>query len=172
MTIVKNMHIGEQIKKKRKELGLSAEKLAERLSIKAATNIYKWENGSMPSDPEEYQRILAWLHGSENGVNSTITMRAEDRIAELLRDKEVLRESIQLSLNALLEGHEVIKLKIDSSLNDLSGKIAALGETVGQSKQLLDRFVAGEDSKGAVLPYTYKGKSSRAPKGNKNDKQE
>lgn len=54
------MNIGEQIKKKRKIDKISVPKLALLLGLKQE-NIYKWERGSKPSDPEEYQKITTWL---------------------------------------------------------------------------------------------------------------
>lgn len=57
--------IGELIKDKRKAERLSAEDLALKLGLKKE-NIYKWEKGSKPSDPEDYTKINAWLNNLEN----------------------------------------------------------------------------------------------------------
>lgn len=58
------MGIGEDIKAKRKADRLSANDLAIKLGLKME-NIYKWESGSIPSDPEEYAKVAAWLNNSE-----------------------------------------------------------------------------------------------------------
>lgn len=50
------MVTGKDIKAKRKELGLSVVKLAHKLKL-PADNIYKWEKGTRPSDPEDYKKI-------------------------------------------------------------------------------------------------------------------
>lgn len=57
--------IGERIKEKRKAERLSAEDLAIKLNINRA-NVYKWEKGSKPSDPEEYKRLMDWLNNGDN----------------------------------------------------------------------------------------------------------
>jgi len=47
---------GQEIKAKRIELKLSAPQLGARLGIDPE-NIYKWEKGTKPSDPDDYKKI-------------------------------------------------------------------------------------------------------------------
>ena len=61
------MFDGKKIKEKRVSLKWSAEKLAKHLKVKAG-NIYKWEKGIKPSDPEEYMRVINWLNDSKETV--------------------------------------------------------------------------------------------------------
>lgn len=56
------MFDGRVIRKKRKELKLSAPQLAELLQVNLQ-NLYKWEKGTKPSDPEDYIKIENWLSG-------------------------------------------------------------------------------------------------------------
>lgn len=51
---------GEDIRDKRKRLRWSAERLAQHLSVNK-DNIYKWEKGKKPQDPEDYIKIMDWL---------------------------------------------------------------------------------------------------------------
>lgn len=46
------MNIGEKIKSRRKELGISADKIAEKLKISRAT-IYRYENGAIEKLPSD-----------------------------------------------------------------------------------------------------------------------
>lgn len=54
------LSLANDIKTKRKAEKLTAEGLAERIGV-SKDNIYKWEKGTKPSDPEDYQKIMAWL---------------------------------------------------------------------------------------------------------------
>ena len=99
------MITGEQIKAKRKELGISAPQLGKRLGIDPE-NIYKWEKGTKPSDPDDYKKI-------ENFVNSDVK-KLED-IPNLLEDPEtnygdvnVLREKIKSLRKLLLDQEEIL----------------------------------------------------------------
>lgn len=59
-----NQSLGDRIKEKRQQARLSAEDLALKLGLKKE-NIYKWERGSKPSDPEEYKKVTDWLNNLE-----------------------------------------------------------------------------------------------------------
>ncbi len=52
------MNLGELIKKRRKELGLSAERIAEMCEVNPAT-VYRWENGSITNIPTTRISLLA-----------------------------------------------------------------------------------------------------------------
>lgn len=61
---------GADIRKKRKSLGLTAGELADLLSVDRA-NLYKWEKGHKPTDPEDYIKLERWLKGElENVLNN------------------------------------------------------------------------------------------------------
>ena len=104
------MKIGEQIKNKRLRERLSAEDLAIRLNVKKE-NIYKWERGSTPSDPEVYARVQDWLTDKvENSRNYSDDH--QKYVALLESTNKTLERSIQLSLIAVLEGQEVLQAKV------------------------------------------------------------
>lgn len=58
---------------------MSAEDLARKLGLKKE-NIYKWEKGSKPQDPEEFEKIMNWLNNLENiprGIEQQQPIRTE-----------------------------------------------------------------------------------------------
>jgi transcriptional regulator with XRE-family HTH domain len=121
--------LGERIKAKRDEEDISAEKLAKILGV-TKENIYKWERGSKPSDPQVYNRITNWLNKSERSTNTAssqptweeVLRRADDHAATL---KEIILETLR-GMNGKLTG-------IDSNLNAvLAGvrKNVAISEAV------------------------------------------
>lgn len=61
------LELKDQIKGKRKELKLSAEELATLIGV-SKDNIYKWEKGTRPSNPEDYIKLTNWLNGKMEGV--------------------------------------------------------------------------------------------------------
>lgn len=132
MTKVNNIqNIGEKIKAKRKKERLSAEDLATKLGLKS-TNIYKWERGSTPSNPEEYMKITQWLNNLES---TPIHKTAEDDkvkvetkasnnpnpYLKLLEDNDRFFKTeyhnLLISLNKILEigmrSEELIKLNLE-----------------------------------------------------------
>lgn len=60
------MHIGLKIKEKRLKEGLSVPKLAAKIAVREA-NLYKWEAGTKPSDPEDYRKISEYLEEKQEG---------------------------------------------------------------------------------------------------------
>ncbi len=61
------MFSGEEIRKKRKSLGLSAAELAILLNV-SRESLYKWEKGHRPNNAEEYIRLEKWLNGKLENV--------------------------------------------------------------------------------------------------------
>lgn len=61
------MTIGERFKKRREELKLSVPKLAARLGIESTDKIYKWEQGSNPSDFEDMKKVDDFI---KNGLDN------------------------------------------------------------------------------------------------------
>jgi predicted transcriptional regulator len=58
---------GAEIRKKRELFGLTAGQLADLLQVKRA-NLYKWEKGHKPTDPEDYLKLERWLNGELENV--------------------------------------------------------------------------------------------------------
>lgn len=67
---------GQQIKAKRKELKLSVLKLGARLGIDPE-NIYKWEKGTKPSDPDDYKKIEKFVLGDLENMENIPNMVSE-----------------------------------------------------------------------------------------------
>jgi transcriptional regulator with XRE-family HTH domain len=90
------MFTGEQIKKKRKSLGLSVIDLAKELNVNKE-NLYKWEKGTRPTDPEEYMKMESWLTGNlENVPRESNALQMESKVdsgAMTTRALELLAES-------------------------------------------------------------------------------
>lgn len=61
------MFTGQDIRDKRKKLGLSAEELAEILGV-SKDNIYKWEKGHKPGSGDNYLKVENWLSGKTENV--------------------------------------------------------------------------------------------------------
>lgn len=61
------MFEGDEIRRKRKASKLSAQGLADLLNVEKH-NVYKWEKGHKPNDPEEYLRLESWLSGKVENV--------------------------------------------------------------------------------------------------------
>ena len=62
-----SMISGQEIRSKRKSLGLSANDLALKINVKL-DNLYKWEKGAKPQDPEDYLKLMNWYNGKLESV--------------------------------------------------------------------------------------------------------
>jgi transcriptional regulator with XRE-family HTH domain len=115
--------LADRIKKMRKKEEISAEKLAKKIGV-SKENIYKWEGGSKPSDPEAFARLTAWLNSSENSTNLSERPSAgyvpTERLIEVLeRDAERYYNLAMAQLTGIdkkLEG-------INSNLTDALGGV-------------------------------------------------
>jgi transcriptional regulator with XRE-family HTH domain len=92
--------LGKRIKDKRKVERLSAEDLAIKLGTKKE-NIYKWEEGATPSNPEIFNRLMQWLDGKEQNTNISEDPYKEKYIKSLEREVHYLEKTIQASLIGL-----------------------------------------------------------------------
>lgn len=104
------MLLGDQIKSRRKAEKLSAEALAEKLRV-SKDNIYKWEKGTKPSDPEDYVKIKAWLDSKleeipnipiEKPVNNFDYQQAY--VEELKEKTEMLKDQVRF-LQRIIESN-------------------------------------------------------------------
>ncbi len=120
MTEINKINLGELIKKKRKEAGLSARELAEKLgSSISEVNIYKWEGGSIPQDPEVYIKIRDWLN-LETGINNQLN---EDKPAYGNRSADQYLkpfiESLQEQKRILEVQNDFLRRNFETSLNSI-----------------------------------------------------
>lgn len=127
------MELKDQIKAKRKLERLSAEDLGIKLGLKRA-NIYKWERGAMPSDPEEYKILTNWLNNVESGRKVPGEDIYRDKyIAGLEKDKELFAEVIKANLTALLK----ITEKTDANLSKALGGVHQLSLHVESAREVV-----------------------------------
>lgn len=87
---------GESIRQKRKKDGMNARELADYLDVKVE-NLYKWEKGHKPTDPEDYIKLEKWLSGKSESVPKKNTPVASlqpqggqdyrDEVIALLKEK-------------------------------------------------------------------------------------
>ncbi len=119
-------NLGELIKAKRQKQDISAQQLADYIGVKVF-NVYKWENGSKPSDPDVYQKLKDWLN-LESGIKKVDTKEAEllTVLIELMKKQnhildrqtknvEERVEVINANLNSTLAGVTSLALQAHSS---------------------------------------------------------
>jgi transcriptional regulator with XRE-family HTH domain len=119
--------IGDRIKRKREKERLSAEDLAIKLGLKSS-NIYKWERGSTPSNPEDYNKINAWLNNLEYVPNDP----------KVNSDLETELANIQATL-----------IKLDATAKIIGTNVAELmaakrGISVAKAAQELEETIRAE----------------------------
>lgn len=131
------MEIGEKIKHKRIKERMSAQDLAIKLSLKKE-NIYKWESGSKPSDPEEFARVSAWLNNSESVPHETVpaiqiqpnTDRLLEMMVELMKTQNhILQGSvkgIEINLDKTQTGVDTIQMEVSSAHEVMLRSLARL----------------------------------------------
>lgn len=121
---------GIEIRKRRKGLGLSAKELADILGVKEA-NIYKWEKGHKPNNPEEYLLLQRWLNGKfenvphEKGRNLStegLSLTVDDYIREIVRQRDFAEDlvknyitKIDTNLSTALGGVQLLTLHVESA---------------------------------------------------------
>lgn len=150
------MTLGEKIKAKRKQDRLSAPDLGAKLGLNY-NNIYKWEKGSTPSNPEEYAKIDRWLNNLENVPHETTIndleqeygnknprpsardQELEDKmtIIDLLKKRiEFLEQTVQANFAESMKNQLILAAKVDIALHDLSRIRASLEKK--KASELLD----------------------------------
>lgn len=151
------MFTGEDIRKKRKKLDLSVKELADLLSVKV-DNLYKWEKGTKPSDPEDFIKIESWLKGKplesipNNGVENVpkenfpalsppvpdTPLPGTATLQDLIAEKEAHRKSVE----AHLQKAEAEK---DRLYGIIEGYLSAILTNSVQSRQVADQLKAQAD---------------------------
>lgn len=143
------MFTGKQIRDKRKLEGLSVKALALKIGVEE-DNLYKWEKGTKPSNPEDYLKVSKWLENvpRENGkVVAVSDFKAhgsgdqdyrEKYIDSLERENKRLQKDLDASLGDLLENAllarsvaetnqdlliEILSKQRKASVDDISGEV-------------------------------------------------
>lgn len=96
--------VGKRLKTKRQRYKLSAQQVASIIDV-SKENIYKWEKGTTPRDPEEYMRLMEFLN--EENVPSKLeaftTMQEHTQKYGLVDRTEELIESLRAQISFLKE---------------------------------------------------------------------
>lgn len=142
------MELSQKIKQKRKTERLSAEALAEKLGFKKA-NIYKWEKGSKPSDPEEFQKLMEWLDGKlENVPRDTQHKVLRDPDVEYIQEASISPDILTGKLLASME-REISRLQkdLDLSLGEMRHNILMTRAMQMTTQDLLVELLAKQSKK-------------------------
>lgn len=126
------MFEGKQIRAKRRSLNLSAERLASLLGVNV-NNLYKWEKGHRPHDPEDYMKVEKWL--ADNGETGTTFQNAAPRPQEAQHgDKSEILEFMREQINDLKKDKAKLEKDTDRLWNTLESSLIGLSI---QGKQVL-----------------------------------
>jgi transcriptional regulator with XRE-family HTH domain len=90
---------GKEIREKRKALGWSAQQLADILKV-SKDNVYKWEKGHVPQNPEDYAKVETWLNGKLENVPK-VTQQINEPAVQYESDPR--RFSLERSLENLTQ---------------------------------------------------------------------
>ena len=150
--------LATRIKTKRQQQRISAEYLAQMLNV-TKENIYKWERGSKPSDPEVYNRLMKWLGESEIGINQAQPATDPDLTAKYIklleRELEFLQSRIEGTLNRvdtnlvyaannITAGRAEIRAAIDYTvMKDSQGNEKKRGALMAQINKLIHLQLTG-----------------------------
>jgi transcriptional regulator with XRE-family HTH domain len=129
------LDLKDQIRKKRKALRLSAEDLATLIGVNKE-NIYKWEKGTKPSNPEDYIKLMNWLKGTlENIPKNDQEMEPSPMqlLAGLTEGFKAIAETMKSIESKMAQEKTQAKIadqttKIQFSLQDVQGKVTTLWE--------------------------------------------
>lgn len=93
------MSLSEQLKAFKKKTGESIPEIAEKTGIPEA-NLYKWQNGTKPTNIEHYNVLIKYMDGKlENVPHGTVS--AADHISMLKDHNETLKEIILANLTVI-----------------------------------------------------------------------
>lgn len=132
------MALGDDIKRKRKALGLSAEALARRIGV-SKDNIYKWEKGTKPSDAKDYLKITRWLEGEIEIVPKTEKPGSENYQADRIKELE------EKYIRKLEENEAWLKKIVESSLGDIVERQRTIQAEIQAVQQWDVQIEAGGD---------------------------
>lgn len=142
---------GARIKEKRDSQDLSAEKLALKLGV-TKENIYKWERGSKPSDPDQLAALMKWLNDLENGTNKMADGTAKHEAKpDLLATLMETMTQLMKTQNSLLEEQKkevVSKIStIETNLNRALGGVSKLSLHVESAREVVLQSLARLEKK-------------------------
>ena len=120
------MEIYERIKQRRKEIGLSAEKVAEKLGISPAT-MYRYENNEIKKFPIDILKPLAdvlhttpsYLMGWTDIVSNIVLTPHEEQLISAYRNNPSMQDAVDKLLNV---DNEIIASDIATTIQAASKK--------------------------------------------------
>lgn len=122
------MTVGQRIKERRIELGMSAEKLGELLGKNRST-IYRYENGDIENMPIDILPTIAdVLHTTpavlmgwdQKQIDEALRIQKEQSAYEDALEEELQSRLIQMTTEQLAELNEILKLELnEEELMDL-----------------------------------------------------
>lgn len=136
------MFTGDQLKRKRKQQKLSAQQLADLLSV-GKENVYKWEKGTKITDPEQYRRVDNWVNGKLENVprempGSNILEDSGEGL--IFQKKPSLIESLMEKQNSLMEMQNRILSELKSGIQD---KVKTIDQNLNEVSINLNTALGG-----------------------------
>jgi hypothetical protein len=125
--------LGKRIKDKRKIARLSAEDLAHFLNEKGGglnitkENIYSWQKGADPSNPDELAILREWLNDSGRFAKKLEQNNYNDDYVQLLKSQlEEMKGSIKVALDSCSKQLNQVTTnlsQVSTNLNDVSQNV-------------------------------------------------
>jgi transcriptional regulator with XRE-family HTH domain len=144
---------GPEIKAKRKALGLTVIQLAENLGV-SKDNLYKWEKGHLPSNPEDYNKLEKWLNGIElfpremKESNGKEIGKVPDvsTLELLLHEKEARGKETEEALKREIEALRLERERTDFLLNVMKDNLNVVTTNSTQSLVYLETILRHDRS--------------------------
>lgn len=133
---------GKPIRDKRKKLGLSAKELGELIGVKD-DNIYKWEKGTKPHDPEDFLKIETWLKDesvpdSKNGA--VVQNKAQHGTNSQKQGLDLIKE-----VTRLIDEHLTVKATLKVLISELAPLISkATGKSHASVSSQMEKDISAE----------------------------
>ena len=130
-----SMFRGHDIRVKRQSLGLSAEALAEKLKVNK-NNLYKWEKGHKPHDPEDFMKIKDWLAGNVESVPQKEESSIKDKLTTTTK-----APAFAMSPNGNSDNKDTTIRNQSESVKTLADTTKAQQETISKLTDLVTKLV-------------------------------
>jgi transcriptional regulator with XRE-family HTH domain len=138
---------GENIRKKRKALGLTGQQLADMLGVSKA-NLYKWEKGHAPSNPKDYIAVEKWLSTGEVESVPHETKEGEKKgeiLDEILANLKELRGYTIAILTEQQAGAKVVIGSLERLENKPEGTLSEVADKLAiKIQESLNRLQTGK----------------------------
>lgn len=133
---------GEEIRKRRRSLNLSVKELASLLNV-SENNLYKWEKGTRPTDPEDFIKLERWLKGEkvetvpENIASEPLPSLIGKALPDDYKDRAIF--NLTESYNSLARSYENLVGMVARLIEGVDPRTQeVLTATVGAIQNLLE----------------------------------